>query len=206
MIHINYEGRLGNNIFQYCKALCSSLVSGESIFNPLETRIVKYKAPLTKEGTVTVQTGYFQDFDTVSNFKTHKDLLFNTVESVDGLFIHVRLGDITGRSHAADIDYYRKAIEYVNAPADCKKYISSDSPNHPIVQNLIKEYGLSLFKASPEDTLIFASSFNRKVLSLGTFSWWIGFLGDSDIIVAPDPGKYPRWHGEIFEHMGWNLL
>jgi len=206
MIHVRYEGRLGNNIFQYCKALCSSIVSGDSISNPLATKIVKYKAPPSKEGTVSVQSGYSQDLDTISQFKTHKDLLFNTVESVDGLFVHVRLGDITNQSFAADIDYYRKAIDSVKVPAGCKKYIASDSPNHPIVQSLIKEYDLSLFNASPEDTILFASSFNRKVLSLGTFSWWIGFLGDSDHIVAPDPAKYTRWHGEIFENMGWELL
>lgn len=205
MIRINYEGRLGNNIFQYCKALCSSISSGVSIANPLATKIVKYKAPPAKEGTVSVQSGYFQDLDTISQFKAHKDLLFNTVESFDGLFVHVRLGDITN-NFAADIDYYRKAIDSVKASANCKKYIASDSPNHPIVQTLIKEYGLSLFNASPEDTILFASSFNRKVLSLGTFSWWIGFLGDSDYIVAPDPAKHTRWHGEIFENMGWKLL
>jgi hypothetical protein len=45
-----------------------------------------------------------------------------------------------------------------------------------------------------------------KVLSLGTFSWWIGFLRSKSrkhTIFCPDVDKYKKWHGDIFPMKGW---
>lgn len=205
MIEISYQGRLGNNLFQYGRALCDSIESDNCISNPLDTKIFKninLKHSTQKNYT---QNGYFQDEETISKFIKYNDKIFNKVDAEDGLFVHVRLGDLannlpTGRS--CDIDYYEKCINNIEQSKG-PRYISSDSPNSKIVIDLINKFNLKLFQASSEETIIFASKFKNKILSMGTFSWWIGFLGAQDNVYFPDQSKYRIWHGDIFIFDNW---
>lgn len=45
MIYIKYEGRFGNNLFQYCRALCKFKDSGHGIINPLKSKMIKTPNP-----------------------------------------------------------------------------------------------------------------------------------------------------------------
>lgn len=203
MIKVCYEGRLGNQLFQYGRALCSCIENDDSVENPIESRVFKYVPEKTQKLTYK-QAGFFQDEETVLRFAQYRKILFNEEPPVDGLFVHVRLGDIddlTNRS--CSLDYYREAIQ---ATGEKNGFISSDSPNHPIVQTLMREFDLKFFESHPEHTIIFASRFKNKVLSLGTFSWWIGFLNCQDNVIFPDPEKYTKWHGDIFTFEHWRKI
>lgn len=202
MIHITYEGRFGNNLFQYCRGLCFCMQSNHGIANPIHSKIIKAVNPKNKDDESISQQGFFQDKETVDLFKSNKGYLFNSYPDIDGVFIHVRLGDIENL-WSCSIKYYEQAIRSIDFT---EGYISSDSPNSELILYLVKKYNLKQYNNTEEETIIFGSRFNNKILSLGTFSWWIGFLGNQKNVICPNPLDYKKWHGPIFEEMDWNFL
>ena len=204
MIQINYQGGFGNSLFQYGKGCCRSLEKNLSIKNPLNTNIITApEIENTDSSQLDILDGFFQDEQTIYSFLIN-DSLFIDPKYNDFLFVHVRLGDIndsTGRS--CGYDYYSRAIRSLRTN---KGFISSDSPRSSLTKKLAEEFGLEIFNESPEETITFAASCSAKVLSLGTFSWWIGFLGRESDIICPNPSTRTRWNGKIFEPMGWKML
>ena len=203
MVTINYEGRFGNNLFQFATAKVISDKMGLNISNPFDTKILPHKNSWPVDtGDDIHLNGFFQTQEVVDSFS---NLPFIEIENREETFVHVRLGDLL-ESHSKsgnrfmEQNYYERAIG-----GSIGGYIGSDSPDHPIVQTLIKKYNLKLFNDTPENTIIFAASCSKKVLSLGTFSWWIGYLGNQANVICPDFQKYPVWHGSIFPQQGWNL-
>lgn len=203
MVSVKYEGRFGNNLFQFAAAKSIADRNGLNISNPFNTKILPHENTfLPDTGDNINLDGFFQTQEVVRNFSS---LPFLKIENREGLFVHVRLGDLLEpHSQSGDRfmgqDYYERAIGDSNGG-----FISSDSPDHPIVRGLINKYNLQLFNDSPENTIIFAAAFSKKVLSLGTFSWWIGYLGNQNEVICPDSRNYPTWHGSIFPQQGWNI-
>jgi len=159
---------------------------------------------------------YHQNKAVVDLILKHKDVLIQDFGKRLGTFIHIRYSEgdtvshddvLSSSSHA----YYSSCLSRCYRTAlrdsfDC--YLASDSPSHPFVESLINEFGLKLYEGTPEETIIFGSMFDNKILSLGTFSWWIGFIGNQNNVMYPDPDK-TNYNGlcsrEIFECMGdWN--
>lgn len=228
MITINYEGRFGNSLFKFFVARLFSEKFGIGIFNPMDTKIsspfenkpmesneIELKVDETNLLKVYGQSklndgiflnGYFQNQESIELFQNNLCMFAPIKEKRDGVFCHVRLGDLF-MSHSKEgnrflpIEYYRKALEGSNFG-----YISSDSPDDAGVKALAEEFNLEIFNDTPENTIIFAASFDKKVLSLGTFSWWIGFLGNQNNVICANPNDYPIWHGDIFPVKGWNTL
>ena len=118
----------------------------------------------------------------------------------NNVFIHVRLGDITNNFNQP-FEYYDKALSSINFD---KGYISSDTVTHPICQNLINKYNLTVFNSNEVDTIKFGSSCKNIVLSLGTFSWYIGAFSFESTIYFPEIKK--QWHGNIFVFPEWNKI
>jgi len=118
------------------------------------------------------------------------------------VFLHVRLGDVP--SYNPGLEYYRAALGRVGASVvGC---ISSDSPQHPLVQQLVSEYpGLKIVHTEDLVQLIqFASTFAHVILSHGTFSAVIGFLAfDSTVYYAP---YNTIWCGDMFTQPDWVLV
>lgn len=203
MIHIRYNGRFGNNLFQHSVAAAMSLDLGIRLANPLESTLVR---PIhgSNEGTILVD-GFFQNRKAIDKILLNKhNILCEPQDIVDGIYVHVRLGDIAGTNKACDYEYYDRAISSCRFSSG---YVSSDSPNHPIVIGLANKYGLQINRCEIEDEVIYnASKYTNKVLSLGTFSWWIGFLGCQDNVICPDPVKYETWHGDLFPVLDWKIL
>ena len=85
MLYIKYEGRFGNNLFQYCRGLCFLKTSKHGIKNPIDSKIIKAKNPKNKETCNIFQEGYFQDSETVNLFKKHKKDLFLDSPQIDGV-------------------------------------------------------------------------------------------------------------------------
>ena len=83
----------------------------------------------------------------------------------DDVFIHVRLGDVEQHTHG--FEYYDRALSQIVFK---NGYISSDTINHNICQELIKKYNLNIFQNNEIETIMFANTCKYIVLSHGTFS------------------------------------
>lgn len=120
-----------------------------------------------------------------------------------GVWVHARLGDVPEQS-SGTLEYYRKALSQLN----CKEgVIATDatSINSQLVQTLQKEFNLSINIDTPIKTLSESRNYSTKVLSSGTYSWWMGMLVDGDVIYYDVPQEY-KWHMPIFNRPGWRAL
>ena len=120
----------------------------------------------------------------------------------EGVFIHVRLGDITNNCNE-DYEYYDLALSN-NIFTD--GYISSDSIGHDICKKLIEKYSLKIYEGNEVETINFGSSFENIVLSKGTFSWSIGVLANGSNIYYPEKINGKIWHGDIFVFDDWKKI
>ena len=155
------------------------------------------KVAIVGRNTNLSRHSYHQNDSDISLIKKHKKSLVKDFGRREGTFVHVRAGD-TLENMVPGIEYYKKCLMY---PSSITGYVSSDSPNHDTVKFLLDNFDLKLYENDPENTIIFGSTFDNKVLSLGTFSWWIGFLGNQNNVICPNPQNYATWHGPIFESM-----
>lgn len=119
------------------------------------------------------------------------------------VYVHVRLGDVTG-IHSLPFEYYDTALSNLNGEYN-QGYISSDSIDHSICQQLIQKYNLKPINYDVVETIQFASTCRHLVLSLGTFSWLIGFFAYSSDDIQYPVDKKP-WHGNIFVFPEWKCV
>jgi hypothetical protein len=150
---------------------------------------------------------YHQNSEVVELIAKYKDVLVKDFGKRSGVFVHVRWGDLATDRRWSDIcnyEYYAKCLSDTNYK---KGYLASDTLDHPFIQKLLNEFNLEFYQATPEETIIFGSMFDNKILSLGTFSWWIGFVGNQNNVMHPDQNNYRRWHGPIFDPvLSWNKV
>ena len=143
---------------------------------------------------------YFEQSEQKTRVITSNPFM-NRYEKNNDVYVHVRLGDVTG-IHSLPFEYYDKALSTVQYD---QGYISSDSIHHPICQQLIQKYNLRTIDYDVVETIQFASTCRHLVLSLGTFSWLIGFLAFfSDDVQYPIDKK--PWHGDIFVFPEWKCV
>jgi len=150
-----------------------------------------------------VVDGYFQNPDFVSLFKDEIKSTVRTLEgqrNKDSLLVHVRLGDCEGSSRRLPYGYYFDAIKNTNFSSGI---ICSDSPDHPDVKSLAREFNLSISNMSPVEILQTCNTFGKVVLSEGTFSWWIGVLSDAEEVIINRRKRNSMWHGDIFIFPEW---
>jgi hypothetical protein len=115
------------------------------------------------------------------------------------IFIHIRLGDVI--QYSPGVAYYLKAIASV--PFE-KIYIGTDSPWHPIIQEICQKYPVSsVVHYDPIQTIQFGSTCKNIILSHGTFSAMIGYLAYDSTVYYPPFIEGKRWHGDCFSIEGW---
>jgi hypothetical protein len=115
------------------------------------------------------------------------------------LFVHIRLGDIS--HYTPGINYYINIIKIINFD---NLYISTDSPKHIIVRNLLKTYpSAKLIDYDEIGTFQFASTCKHIILSHGSFSAIIGYLSFFSTIYYPEYELDKIWHGDIFSINNW---
>lgn len=116
------------------------------------------------------------------------------------VFIHVRLGDVTGiQKENHDFEYYDKILSTLHFDTG---YISSDSLHDELCVKLIEKYNLLTFQSDEVFTIMFASTCKHLILSGGTFSWLMGILAFySDVYYKTC--KIPWFPQEFFEIPDW---
>jgi hypothetical protein len=153
--------------------------------------------------------GYFQTAEIVYKYKNDFKALFEIdQEPIEGTIIHYRLGDLLSLYNGEAVTklcYFEKCIQYINKKENI--YITTDSPSHESINYLIKKYNIKLIDIKRSDTIKFASRFTNKILSMGTFSWWIGLLGiQKSNVYCPIPHEYIDWMGNIYVLNNWNYV
>lgn len=227
MVTIKYNGRLGNNLFQYISALIFSKKFGLSLntnfidphfnlpqsngANYLNDKIIVNDSNFLEllssdkiESRHYVFDGFFQIKDFVLNYKDEIKSLFNlSYEKTnrEDVFVMYRIGDIGGVRQMLPLEFYENSLKNLSPK---KGYISSDSPFHPNVIKLSNDFNLTIYQNSPAETIQFAKNFNNLVLSEGSFSWWIGLLSNADNIYYNQRERF--WHGDIFVFPEWKPL
>jgi hypothetical protein len=234
MVTIEYKGRLGNNMFQYISAyffakkfglslmtlpIHSDLHFGEffnlnncygDIINSpsviiTDDNFLEYLKQTDIPKAHYIFCGYFQNKNFIMDYENEIIKYFRPINNkIDEVFVVYRIGDIIDTPKMLSIEYYRKCLNKITFNSG---YITSDSPDHPNVIKLCEEFGLKLYhNSSPLTTIDFARKFNKLVLSEGTFSWWIGYLSQAEIIICNKRDYI--WHGDIFldrwEKMNFN--
>ena len=103
------------------------------------------------------------------------------------IFLHIRLTDAKGWN--VGIDYYIYCINCLNYD---NIYIGSDNFDDDLIKNLKTLYPKVIFiKKNPTETIQFGSTCKHIVLSHGTFSAVIGYLGFFSNVFFLN--KNPKW-------------
>ena len=133
-------------------------------------------------------------------------------EPIEGIFVHMRLGDL-GSQFQLGMDYYESALRKVYSEiamsdrpkiSPFKKYVTSNEVHSDTVKNFAKEFDFEIYYAKKEETLKFGSRFTNKILSHGSYSWFIGALGCKNNIVYPAFYEDKTWHDPTFYEVdGW---
>jgi hypothetical protein len=159
--------------------------------------------------------GFFQDInyylphlqEILSLFKNSEECKhIKNQTDLDGTGICIRKGDIAGTCFELPDEWYLKNAEKFK---DTSLYITSDQINHPLCQQIIKNYNAKVIEGSAIQTILTLSCFKNLILSQGTFSWWAGILCEGSVYsMIPKTGwnsndnfinlKTPWWH--------WNHL
>jgi len=139
---------------------------------------------------------YFDDNNLFNQVKI-KNIYNSKYNTNNDMFVHVRLGDILISNNNLPFEYYDNIISTIKFE---NGYISSDTINHEICQKLINKYNLIKIELNEIQTIMYGSTCKYIVLSEGTFSWLVGFLGIYSKVYVP---KNNRWHGDIFVLPEW---
>jgi hypothetical protein len=216
MIKLNYEGNLGNRLFQYAFAriLADTLryelvagpikgfprtydtVTGDSYQTPpiilrgQKPNIDFLDTPDLKQ-TIEVN-GYFQRYEYYSKHTSQIREWFAMDETLDNVKISnddLVVGIRRGDyipRHGLPLSYYENAIRSVGHK---KLFICTDSPADPFVRYLAKKYRGEIRQPGAIDNLAFIKKFKKIVISNSTFLWWGAFLSDADEIIFPRPAN-----------------
>lgn len=174
----------------------------EFVKNPLPKNVVLNGYKQTREFSLFLRE-YFQENRLFEQI-IQKNKYNSRYNQNNDVFVHVRLGDMTYAIgvFVQDFNYYDRALSKVGLFGT--GYISSDSIEHPICQELIAKYGLIPYNSDEIDTILFASTCSKVILSTGTFSWLIGFLAQFSAVYCPK--IIHLWHGDIFVFDDWNKI
>jgi len=113
--------------------------------------------------------------------------------------IHVRLGDVCDQNPG--VRYYLKTISDINFD---NLYIATDTPDHDTIKKIMNMFpNAKILDYDEVRTIQFASTCKHIVLSHGSFSAMIGYLGFFSTVNYPEFGFTKMWHGDMFSIDGW---
>jgi len=116
------------------------------------------------------------------------------------IFIHIRLGDV--EKFNPGIDFYLKCISMLKFD---NIFIASDDLNNKIIKLILNKYPSSiLIDYNEVKTIKFGSTCKNIILSQGTFSAIIGYLGFYSNVFYPNLKK--KFCGDIFSIKDWTCV
>ena len=116
------------------------------------------------------------------------------------IFIHIRLGDVENLNPG--IDFYLKCIDMLKFE---NIFIASDDLNNKIIKLILNKYpSTTLINYNEVKTIKFGSTCKNIILTQGTFSAIIGYLGFYSKVFYPDLKK--KYCGDIFSIKDWNCV
>lgn len=150
----------------------------------------------TKEITNVIFNYLHENKNEILNANLYK----NRYENNNDLFVHVRATD--AEQWNPGNEYFTEAIQKVNFE---NIYIASDDFTSKIVINIKNKYPNAIFiDLNENQTIMFGSTCKHIVLSHGSFSAIIGYLGFYSNVYYP---KYCRtktmWFGDMFSIKDW---
>jgi hypothetical protein len=137
-----------------------------------------------------------------------RNLFHYRYDKNNDIFIHVRLTDAT--KYNPGVKYYLNAIERIKMDEDTHIYIASDDLGHPIItkiRTLYKHRIVLPVKLDDIQTIQFGSTCKNLILSHGSYSALIGYLGfyTENVFYSSFDGLV-SWHGDMFSIPGWIMV
>ena len=213
MIDVEYLGRLGNKMFQYClgrilatefgwslraAALDGFARTGDAVHGarysgpPVEVTDDGFDLPslLSDRQPRKIRLrGYFQKHAVYRPYQSiireWLDLGCTGTEPApgDAVVVNVRRTDYVELGWALPFAYYEEAIRKSKAR---RVIIVTDAPGDPFFRSFAS-FKPRFFRGSPIAQFAFMTSARALVMSQSTFSWWPTFLGNMENVFCPIP-------------------
>jgi len=215
MVEVKYNGRLGNNLFQYCfgRILAENLhyklranpipgfrntktkVDGQD-YSSYPTQILQGHAidlkSIIQDKTKRriIVDGFFQRYE---YYREYKDIIRN-----DWLLTDIQIKESIGKNdivvHVRGGDYKntRNALSFsfyeeaLNGAKYERLFLCTDDMGNPFIRRF-RKYNAIIHHTNPLEDFQFTMSFSKIILSQSTFSWWAAFLSNAKEIYFPLP-------------------
>jgi hypothetical protein len=225
MIEVRYNGRLGNQLFQYCmgRILAEGLgyelnakpiegfpntqkpVKGKNYSYYFRRHMYGHDVDLKsiladKSKRNIVLTGYFQNY---SYYKPHKTVIKRHWLKTNNPFKRTNKNDIVVHVRRTDCMHvgFGLPFSYYEDALETASYrrvfICTDDPQSRFLQNF-KKYRPIIRHSTALNDFHFIMSFNKIIQSQSSYSWWASFLSKAKEIYTPVPlsGYWSRENGE----------
>ena len=118
----------------------------------------------------------------------------------------MRLDDLADKFRMPK-EYYERAVKSIPNLKNMRRVVSSSNPrSEKTLLEFARDFDFEIYEGNREETLKFGSRFTNKVLSHGTFSWFIGAMGCRNNIIYPEFGS-SYWHDpSLFNIPNWTRL
>ena len=221
-LHVNYCN------YELIQSLGINLFIGKNKFNSIkelnDTNYFDIYESNELKTNLNPNNNFFQS-KKIKNFLynyLHNDLIKQTIinknpykeryNNNNDLFIHIRLTDV--EKYNPGINYYMNAILFNNNKNNNNNnnnidtiYISSDNTNHSIIKQIINKYPKTkIINYNEIKTFQFGSTCKNIILSHGSFSAIIGYLGFFSNVYYPEYESNKKWYGDMFSIDGWTKL
>lgn len=221
MISVEYNGGLGNRLFQYCFGRVLSNKMGYSLsadgisYFPGTNESVN---GINVEDNVEILDGHVADINSIVSNKDNRKIVIkgffqryeyyidykdkirnewlhiedvNSKRSSDDLVVHIRLTDYKNHGAVLSFDHYSRMINLFGSK---NVYIVTDDPSDVFI-NQFNVYNPIIINEDTISDFKFIMTFDNIILSQSTYSWWAAFLSNASKIAFPIP-SHGYWSKE----------
>jgi hypothetical protein len=216
MIRLNYQGSLGNKLWQYAVARTIAeregrklvaepiegfprtfeKVSGRTSFLPIKSsKLSGHLLPEVLPTRKITLEGYFQRVEYLKDSEAKSWCRTDSAPSqspdVEDLVVPIRRGwNGYPIELCPSIDFYTNLIRSLNVT---RTWILTDSPDDPWLEPMLSSgFPIYLVRGNPLEQFSFIQSANRVIMAPSTFAWWAAYVGDASTIYWPlIPGLAP---------------